>query len=207
MGRLFSTVSYARDIIFLDEEAAQKAIDKITSIQGAIEKSRGATIPDRAYRDVLFMLIHYSLASFELLQRKLTVSEKEEVFDVFYRVGNRMQLKGLPLTYSQWIQMHAEHLEQNLEKGKYTIDLYKQYKKHLGFIRYKLLLQAQALVVPKRVNALLNLGRATFIVPTLFLYKMSRALKIDWMLKSLILPPAYKQQIKDLDALPLPVKG
>ena len=60
------------------------------SIHSGVEKSRGAYIPDWAYRDVLFMLIHYSIASFEVLERKLTEEEKEEVFDVFYRVGARM---------------------------------------------------------------------------------------------------------------------
>ena len=32
IGRLFSTVAYARDIVFSEEEAANKAIDKITAI-------------------------------------------------------------------------------------------------------------------------------------------------------------------------------
>src|SRR4051794_22540292 len=90
IGRLFSTVSYARAIIFSEREEALRAIDKITSIHSAIEKSRGSVIPDWAYRDVLFMLIHYSVASFELLERKLTAEEKEEVYNVFYRTGVRM---------------------------------------------------------------------------------------------------------------------
>src|ERR1700734_2359040 len=87
LGRLFSTVTYARQIIFSDEDAALQAIDKITAIHAAIEKSRGAQIPDWAYRDVLFLLIDYTIRSFELLDRKLTDAEKAEVFDVFYRVG------------------------------------------------------------------------------------------------------------------------
>src|ERR1700736_4799385 len=56
LGRLFSTVTYAREIIFLDEEAALMALDKITAIHKGVEKSRGAQIPDWAYRDVLYML-------------------------------------------------------------------------------------------------------------------------------------------------------
>src|SRR5689334_2001523 len=93
LGRLFSTVMYARQIVFSEKDAAYKAIDKISSIHAAVEKSRGAKIPDWAYRDVLFMLIYYSQASFELLERKLTNAEKEEIFDVFYRVGDRMGLQ------------------------------------------------------------------------------------------------------------------
>src|SRR5215218_1611600 len=95
LGRLFSTVSYARVIVFAQLDAANRAIDKMRDIHSAVEKNRGAKIPDWAYRDVLFMLIHYSIASFELFERKLTLEEKEEVFNVFYRVGRRMGLKEL----------------------------------------------------------------------------------------------------------------
>src|SRR5687768_15914471 len=79
IGRLFSTVSYARQIVFAPKEAAEKAIDQITHIHSAIETSRGAKIPDWAYRDVLFMLIHYSIAAYELLEAKLSEKEKEDV--------------------------------------------------------------------------------------------------------------------------------
>ena len=33
------------------------------------------------------MLIDYSIRSFELLERKLELNEKEEIFDVFSRLG------------------------------------------------------------------------------------------------------------------------
>ncbi len=102
LGRLFSTVSYARQIVFSEEDAALKAIDKITSIHSTVEANRGATIPQWAYRDVLFMLIFYSIASYELLQRKLTDNEKEEVYQVFYSLGYRMNLEGLPQNYKEW---------------------------------------------------------------------------------------------------------
>src|SRR4026207_431400 len=90
LGRLFSTVSYARQIVFSEKEAAHRAIDKMRSIHSAVESSRGSAIPDWAYRDVLFMLIHYSISSFEVLERKLSEEEKEEVFTVFHKVGSRM---------------------------------------------------------------------------------------------------------------------
>jgi ER-bound oxygenase mpaB/B'/Rubber oxygenase, catalytic domain len=199
LKRLFSTVMYARQIVFSDKEAANKAIDKITAIHEAVEQSRGAKIPDWAYRDVLFMLIHYSRASFELLERKLTNTENEEIFNVFYQVGIRMGLRGLPQHYTEWMIMHNEHLQQDLKKSHYTADLYKQYRKHLGFIRYRLFIEVEKLVVPKRVNKLLNLGNFSWFIPILFIYKLSRKIKIDWFLKSLVLPANYKKQIKELD--------
>jgi uncharacterized protein (DUF2236 family) len=86
LGRLFSTVNYARRIVFSSMEKANKAIDNMKQIHSTVERNRGATIPDWAYRDVLYMLVHYSIASYELLERKLKEEEKEEVYNFFYRV-------------------------------------------------------------------------------------------------------------------------
>ena len=121
---------------------------KFTAIHSSVEKSRQAKIPDWAYRDVLYMLIHYSIASFEVLERKLDAAEKEEVFNVFYRVGCRMKLKELPVNYKQWTISYTAHLKNDLQKSEHSIDLFKQYKKHLGNFRYWLLLETQKKVVP-----------------------------------------------------------
>jgi len=199
IGRLFSTVAYARQIIFSELDTANAAIDKITAIHSAIEKSRNASIPDWAYRDVLFMLIHYSIASFELLERKLNEKEKEELYDVFLRLGDRMNLKELPVSYEAWMISRNEHLNNDLIKSHYTIDLYRQYKKHLGGFRYQLLLESQKLVVPLKVNELLNFGNSGWLHLLLPFYKFSRKLKLDGLIKSLILPREYRAQIKALD--------
>jgi ER-bound oxygenase mpaB/B'/Rubber oxygenase, catalytic domain len=201
LGRLFSTVNYARQIVFSENKAALQAIDKITAIHSAVEKQRGDEIPKWAYRDVLFMLIDYSIRSYEVLERKLSNPEKEEVFHVFYRVGERMGLNGLPLNYNKWLQMRHEHLHNDLLKSDFTIDLYKQYRKHLGPVRYKLLLEGQILVVPQKVNELLQLGHFSLLTPVLGLYKLSRKLNLDWFLKSAILPREYKDEIKQLDVV------
>jgi hypothetical protein len=199
IGRLFSTVSYAKKIVFSTEEEAHKAIDTIRQIHTVVERNRGARIPDWAYRDVLFMLIYYSIASYELLERKLNSGEKEEVYNVFYRLGTRMGLKDLPSSYSEWLPERKQHLWNDLEKGKYTIDLFKQYEKHLGRIRYKILIEAQKLVVPERVKDLLRFRPASFLAPAVPFYKFSRTIKMDWLVKKILLPAKYKKQIKDLD--------
>ena len=199
IGRLFSTVAYAKQIVFAELGAANAAIDKISAIHASVEKSRGATIPDWAYRDVLYMLIHYSIAAFEVLERKLTQQEKEEVFDVFYRVGKRMQLKDLPASYNLWLLSRDEHMTTDLQKGAFTVDLFKQYKKHLGGTRYWLLLETQKLVVPVRVRQLLELGKPSLIKMILPVYKGSRLIKMDQVIKALLLPAFYKKQINALD--------
>jgi ER-bound oxygenase mpaB/B'/Rubber oxygenase, catalytic domain len=199
LGRLFSTVVYAQQILFLDEESALKAIDKITAIHQSVEQSRGMEIPAWAYRDVLFMLIHYSIAAFELLERKLTEAEKKEVFEVFFRVGERMNLKGLPKSYQDWLSVREHHLQENLVNSTFTLDLYKQYKKHLGLLRYFILLEGQKLVVPSHVKKLLGFSNISILPVFLWFYKIAQKINFDKLLKSALLPSAYKQQILALD--------
>ena len=202
LGRLFSTVRYAGRIIFSSMDEAHKAIDTLRQIHTAVEQSRGASIPDWAYRDVLFMLIHYSIASYELLEKKLSDEEKEEVHNVFYRVGTRMGLKELPLTYIEWLPVRNTHLIEDLQKSEYTADLFKQYKKHLGAMRFKVLIEAQKLVVPYRVKALLQFSDFSLLTPVVPVYKISRLMKMDWLLKSVLYPPDYRDQINELDVHP-----
>jgi len=199
LGRLFSTVRYARRIVFSSNEEANKAIDTMRQIHTAVEQNRGSSIPDWAYRDVLFMLIYYSIASYELLEKKLNDKEKEEVHNVFYRVGARMGLKELPQTYIEWLPVRETHLMNDLQKSNYTTDLFKQYKKHLGAMRFRVLIEGQKLVVPDRVKELLQFGDFSMLTPVVPIYKISRLMKMDWLLKNILLPSDYKDQIAELD--------
>ncbi|PHN05149.1 oxygenase MpaB family protein [Flavilitoribacter nigricans] len=199
LGRLFSTVAYARAIVFAERAAALKAIDTITAIHQGVEKKRGAEIPEWAYRHVLFLLIDYSIRSFELLERPLTAAEKQEVFDVFYRVGSRMGIGGLPQNLTDWEKMRQEQLHRDLQAGDYSKDLFAQYRKHLGEMRYRLLLESQILVVPPEVRNLLGLRKYSLLNPLISLYKLSRRVQLDWVLKELILPGRYKKEIKALN--------
>ena len=199
LGRLFSTVRYARQIVFSELKEAHAAIDKITAIHTAVENNRNAKIPDWAYRDVLFMLIHYSLAAFELLERKLNEKEKDELYNVFFRVGLRMHLKDLPVSYSDWVIIHHQHLLADLQHTHFTADLYKQYRKHLGPVRYWLLLESQKLVVPEIVQELMSFKKVKWMSLIIPFYKFSRTFKLDGLIKLIILPAKYKTEIKALD--------
>jgi hypothetical protein len=199
LGRLFSTVGYARRIIFWDEEKALQAIRNITAIHKNVEASRGFNIPDKAYLEVLFMLIDYSIRAFELLERELTPAERQEVFEVFYRVGFEMGLRGLPKSYAAYLAMRAGQLASDLRCSNFSIDLFRQYRKHLGPARYWILKQAQVLVAPQQVTQLLSLGTTPWLRPVVYLYKFFRLLKLQNLLKNAILPKAYVNQVRELD--------
>ena len=199
LGRLFSTVEYARKIVFASFDDANNSIDTIRKIHTAVENKRGFPIPDWAYRDVLFMLIYYSIAAFEILERKVSDQEKEEVYNVFYRLGDRMGLKNLPLTYIDWLPIRESHLQENLAKSNFTDDLFKQYHKHLGTFRFKILLEAQKLMVPQKVKNLLNFSEFSLLSNAIPVYKRLKFLNMDELLKRLLLPSKYKEQINQLN--------
>lgn len=201
LGRLFSTVAYAKKIVFASEEQAHTAIDTMRQIHSGVENKRGASIPDWAYRDVLYMLIFYSIASYELLECRLTSEEKEDVYDVFFRLGTRMGLKDLPSGYTSWLNDRHLHLKNDLAVSVHTTDLFKQYKKHLGLFRYTILLEAQKLLVPPFVRKQLQFNRINWLAPIVPVYKFCQKLRIDGLIKKLLLPAKYKNEIKGLDVI------
>lgn len=200
LGRLFSTVAYARKIVFSSLDEAHSAIDQVVHIHQQVESARGMQIPDWAYRDVLFMLIDYSIRAFELLERTLTTSEKAEVFDTFYRVGMRMGIKDLPVNIDLWELDRSAHLQQDLHFSALSADLFKQYRKNLGGFRYWIMLQVQAQLVPESVKELLSLGHGPFLAPMLSVYKASSKVQLQYFFKNLLLPAKFNTLINSLDS-------
>ncbi len=147
------------------------------------------------------MLIYYSIVSFELLERKLSLEEKEEVYHIFYRVGDRMGLSSLPRNYQEWLPVRDSHLMSDLAHSKYTTDLFNQYRKHLGAFRFYVLKESQKMVVPAHAKKLLGFVNKAWLRPVIPLYKLSKRLGFDWLIKSILLPDQYKAQIHALDTV------
>ncbi len=201
LKRLFSTVTYARRIVFASEEEAHRAIDQINAIHKGVEQERGRAIPQWAYRDVWSLLIDYSIRTHELLHRQLSLQEKEAIYAIFLRIGQRMQLRDLSPDYATWQGTRQEALHTNLLYSSFSKDLYRQYRKHLGLFRYWILLQAQHLLVPKRVHTLLGLGKHPFASLLLKCYLFSSRLRLKRLFKNLLIPSDYKKEIMALDLL------
>lgn len=199
LERLFSTVNYARRIIFSEEKEAIEAIQQINAIHKGVEQNRGATIPDWAYLDVLFLLIDYSIRSFELLERKLSVKEKSEIFVVFYRVGIIMNLNNLPPDYETYISARAINLKINLENGDLTKKLYQNYKLHLGRFRFAILTQVKLYLVPSEVKNLLFKKKKKRIGMLIAGYKVLKYFNISKPIKLLLLPGKFKKEIIAID--------
>lgn len=201
IGRMFSTVAYARSIIFSAETDALASIDKINAIHKAVEEKRGMQIPEWAYRDVLYMLIEYSISAYELLEHKLTEQQKEDVYDVFYRMGCRMGIHDMPQSYVEWLPDRAAHMRHDLAHGEHTADLFGQYRKHLGWLRYGIMRQVQGMLVPQIARDMLELEPHAFFPAVLIVYRALSKVSLGRICRNMLLPAAYKQEILQLDVV------
>lgn len=199
IARLFSTVRYAQDIVFLPDEKARQAVARMGAIHVGVEQARGYQIPDWAYRDVLYMLIDYSERAFETLHRPLTNPERDELFAVFREVGVGMHVPDLPVTYADWKADRTLHLDRDLVRSTYTDKLFQRYHEQLGTWRYNLLRRVQSMLVPEQVRQRLHLPRASLLKYSPGLYTLFNALGLRSVVQRILLPTAYLDQIQNLD--------
>ena len=110
--------------------------------------------------------------------------------------------EALPATYAAWQQARQAHLDRDLVVSDYTADLYRQYRRHLGAFRYKLVLQAQRFVTPPRVRELLHLGRWSWMPLALPLYRPTQHMALGRWARASLMPAQYRAQILALDRAP-----
>lgn len=199
IARLFSTVRYAQDIVFLPDDKARQTVARMGAIHSGVEQKRGYQIPDWAYRDVLYMLIGYSERAYETLHRPLTNPEREELFATFREVGTGMHVPDLPATYAAWKKDREAHLNRDLVRSEFTDKLFQRYREQLGDWRYNLLRQVQGLIVPDQVNKLLDLPQSRLLSRSLNAYGVLTKLGLRPVVQRILLPAEYLGQIRELD--------
>lgn len=201
IGRLFSTVRYAQDIVFVDEETAQRTLNRINAAHRAVERERMQTIPDWAFRDVLYMLVDYSERAYTLLHRPLSPSEQNELYSVFRRIGNGLSIPELPETYAEWKSDRRRHMQRDLTFSRHSSLLFQQYRRHLGFWRYYLLLRVQALLVPREVRRLLQLSSNTLMLHLVKTYGVLSTMNLRSVVHTLLVPPQYWPELRQFDRI------
>ena len=199
IGRLFSTVRYAQEIVFVDEEKARRTLDRINARHAHVEHQRGQTIPDWAYRDVLYMLIDYSERAYALLYKPLAKVQKHDLFEVFLRIGEGLSIPDLPETYDEWQVDRRRHMVRDLSYSKHTSMLFQQYRKHLGWWRYQLLLEVQAVLVPGVVRRLLDFHSNKLMSGLAQTYGIINGGKLRSLVHGLLIPPRYWSEVRSFD--------
>ena len=201
IGRLFSTVRYAQEIVFVSEEEARRTLNRINAAHRTVEQQRNDTIPDWAFRDVLYMLIDYSERAHALLYRPLSPSEREDLYGVFLRIGEGLSVSQLPETYAEWREDRRLHLARDLTYSRHTAMLYRQYRLHLGAARYYLLLQVQGLLVPAHVRRLLRLNSNDLLSGLVRTYGILTTFNIQSVVHTLLIPPRYWAELRQFDRI------
>jgi uncharacterized protein (DUF2236 family) len=200
-ARFFSTVRFAQQIMFADAETATATIDRVRKIHAAVERQRGQRIPDWASRDVLYMLMDYSARAFEMLNRPLTPAEQAALYAVNLQLGSLMGVPELPPTYEAWANDRQLHLIRDLAYSDYSAQLYRQYRRVLGPLRYEMLRSVQAWLVPEHVRELLKLRKPPGSAHTVALYHKLDQLGLRPAIQRLLLPPRYLADVRKLDVV------
>src|SRR6266536_928314 len=201
IGRLFSTVRYSQEIVFATEETARHTLHRINAIHGSVEAQRGQTIPDWAYRDVLYMLIDYSERAHRLLYRPLSASQQHDLYIVFRRIGEELRIPELPASYAEWRQDRRRQLERDLAYSRHTALLFRQYRRHLGLWRYHLLLEVQGLLVPDEVRRLLHLTPNNLLSGLVSAYGIVELCNLQSVIHGLLIPPRYWAEVRKFDRM------
>ena len=199
LGRLFSTAAVAQEIALGTRDAAERALAGIRAAHAAVERRRGARIPDWAHRDVLYLLVDYSERAFAALHRALTPAERAELYAVFREVGTGLAIPELPADYASWRADRERHLLRDLVVSPHTAALYAAYRRALGPWRHALLRQVQGALAPAHVRALLGLPRRPWVAGLLPLYPTLARRGLGPLVRRLLVPPAHLATVQRLD--------
>ena len=199
IGRFFSTAAYARRIAFGTRQEAERAFASIRGAHAGVERQRGGRIPDWAHRDVLYMLIDHSERAFRALHRPLTPTEREDLYDVFRRVGDGLGIPELPPTYDTWLVDRTRHLERDLAVSSHTRKLDRAYRDAVGWWRFIIVRQLQGVLAPRRVRKLLHLPSRPWIRVLLPLYGTVTRLRLRGFAHRLLVPAAHLDALRGLE--------
>lgn len=201
IGRFFSTAAYARRIAFGSTDEAERAFAAIRGAHAGVERKRGGgRIPDWAHRDVLYMLIDHSERAYQALHRPLSVAERDDLYDVFRRIGVGLGIPDLPATYDEWLADRERHLESDLAVSEYSRELDRAYRRDVGWWRMVIVRQLQAVLSPLRVVELLNLPRRPWIRPLLPLHGIVARLRLRRLAHWLLVPSAHLDALRRLES-------
>jgi uncharacterized protein (DUF2236 family) len=199
IGRLFRTAAYAQDIVFASEDVADQTLGRIRAAHAGVERARGGGIPDWAHRDVLYLLVHYPERAYELLHGPLTSAERDDLYDVFWRVGRGLAIPELPPTYADWRIDRDHHMRRDLVYSAHTAALYARYRSQLGPCRYRLLLRLQSVLAPPFVADLLHLRRATWARAAVVAYRAARAIRLAPLARAALVPREHLGRVRELE--------
>ncbi len=193
--RFFETVRFAQAMVFGDEETASAAVRAVRDAHHAVEAARGGVIPQWSHRDTLFMLVEYGERAHEIVFGTMQPPERDAFWRDSMAMGGALGIRGLPETYDAYLHARAQHLRNHLARTAFTDQLYAQYRRHVGPLRMRALLDVQASLVPDHVRDLLDLRRRRYVEWLLPHYRRLRSVRLLKRLYPILLPAGYGWQL------------
>ncbi|MCE7990201.1 MAG: DUF2236 domain-containing protein [Caldilinea sp. CFX5] len=199
IGRFFDTVRYAQHVFFSSYDEANAALNKVNRIHHAVETARKTTIPDWAYRDVLFLLIDYGERAHTIVYGPMTAADREIHFNTLITLGHAMHLTGLPTTYEEYKAQRHQQLLADYAHSALTDRLNAAYRNSVGPVRYGLLQLLQGCLLPVELQSVTGLQPHPIIAGLLWFYRYlpGGGNKLRW-LQPLLLPAPYASQLRHL---------
>jgi hypothetical protein len=134
-----------------------------------------------------------------MLERPLTDAERDELYDVFRRVGEGLAIPNLPLSYAAWRDDRTLHLRRDLAVTPLTSALYARYRAELGAWRYELLRRVQGVLAPAIVADLLGLPRVRWAHAAIGVHRLLRRFRLGAVTRVALVPWRHLRHVRRLD--------
>ncbi|MDO1445210.1 oxygenase MpaB family protein [Rhodocytophaga aerolata] len=199
IDRFFETMEFAQNVFLGKPDTSARSVKTINQIHKGVEKSRGMEIPQWAYKDVLFIILHYGERAHEVVFGPLSNQDRQSYFEAVMALGHHMHLQDLPQTYEQYLEQRKHHLMHDYEASPLTQELMQAYRKALGPVRYYLLTLVQACLIPQKINRVLGFSPNPLInfLLRMYHYLPGEGNKLRWI-QAIILPVQYAGRLRKL---------
>lgn len=199
LQRFLETVRFAQHVFFRPPAQALATVATINHIHQQVETTRGESIPDWAYRDVLFLLIDYGERAHAIVYGPMSAVERQAHFAAILALGQAMHLPGLPTSYVGYREQRHQQLVEDYAHSPLTDRLNASYRAALGSWRYWLLRQIQACLIPAELRAITGLRPHWLTAMALrgYRYLPGGGDKLRWIQRFLF-PPHIVIQLRQL---------
>jgi hypothetical protein len=202
--RFFETVRFAQALVFGNQATVAAAFEAVNRAHRGVERARAATISQRDYRHVLYMLIDYGERAHAVVYGPMSAAERLEHFETSLAIGRGLRIAGLAASYAEYRAQRQADLQGNIACSDLTRLLYACYQEHLGPWRMRALLALQACLVPEEVAGLLELKSRRRVELALRAYRHLPRRRVLRMLYPALLPRRYAGQLAAIERAAAP---
>ncbi|EIJ41222.1 hypothetical protein BegalDRAFT_0301 [Beggiatoa alba B18LD] len=182
--RFINTFLYNQTLFFSPKQQTPQILSAIRAIHQRLEAAQETSISNKAFIEVLSMLVEYGIQGYQYLNAKpLTDKAINSYYQDMYAIAQGLHIQDFPADYVQFCTYRAKHRTNQLMNNAYTARFYQVYRDDLGSWRYWILCQFQAYFAHPQIANLLGLKRN----PLFYLaYKLYPYCRNTWLLRLIL---------------------